>query len=170
MRKDRLNLLYMVNEFYLRLVEILGVFVSFVALLTFFALFSYCAEDQSWNTAIDGIVSNLVSVPGSYYADVMRQALGTASYLFSLLLLSCGLQLMKYHVVVFWRFFLGLLSLPLCDIALAIVKPSFCSVGFVGNIALDTLKKYHIAHPTIVACSLGMVGLFFFHISLSRWF
>lgn len=162
MRKDRLNLLYMVNEFYLRLVEILGVFVSFVALLTFFALFSYCAEDQSWNTAIDGIVSNLVSVPGSYYADVIRQALGTASYLFSLLLLSCGLQLMKYHVVVFWRFFLGLLSLPLCDIALAIVKPSFCSVGFVGNIALDTLKKYHIAHPTIVACSLGMMSLFFF--------
>lgn len=161
MKKDRPDLLYIIHELYLRLIEVLGVFVSFIALLTFFSLFSYCAEDKSWNTAIDGLVSNFVSIPGSYYADVMRQAFGLSSYLLSILLFSCGLQLMKYHCVIFWRFLLGLLALPLFDVALAVLNSSSCNSGFVGNIVWNALKKYHISCLTGVCCSLIVMGLLF---------
>lgn len=161
MKKDRFDLLYVIYELYLRLVEVLGVFVSFVALLTFFSLFSYCAEDQSWNTAIDGVVSNFVSVPGSYYADIMRQAFGLSSYLLSILLFSCGLQLMKYHCIVFWRFCLGLFALPLFDVAFAVINSSACNSGFVGNIIWSALKKYNISHPTVISGSLIVISLVF---------
>lgn len=161
MKKDRLNLSYVFYELYLRLIEVLGVLVSFVALLTFFALFSYCAEDQSWNTAVDGIVSNLVSIPGSYYADIMMQMFGKSSYLLSVLLLSCGAQLMKYHLVVFWRFFLGLLALPLCDTALAIINSSTCNFGIVGKTIWHMLEAYNICTPLVISCSLGITGIIF---------
>lgn len=168
MRKGRLNLFYVINEIYLRLVEMFGVFVSFIAFMTFFSLFSYCAEDRSLNTAIDGIVSNIVSLPGSYYADVMRQAFGTSSYVFSLLLLACGYQLIKYHSVVFWRFLLGILALPMLDAALALGRSSIGYAGFVGAIIVRVLKLDTLAHSDkiILISMLSLLGIAFIFLSL----
>lgn len=168
MRRSRLNLLYVVNEIYLRLIEVAGVFISFAAFMTFFALFSYCAEDQSLNTAIDGLAANIVSLPGSYYADVMLQTFGTPAYVFTLLLLACGCHLIKYHAVVFWRFLLGILTLPMLNIVLAVVKPSFGHAGFTGNILVRILKIDTFSHSNklIFVCVMSFLSLIFIIMSL----
>ncbi|MDR3180259.1 MAG: DNA translocase FtsK 4TM domain-containing protein [Holosporaceae bacterium] len=93
----------LISSLYWHLVELLGTVVFFTALATIVALVSYCPEDPSLNTAIDGIPSNMLSFPGSYYADVLMQFLGTSSYIFSVTLLSFGYQMIRHHVVSFWK-------------------------------------------------------------------
>lgn len=88
---------------WVRCVEFFGISVFFAALASIVALISYCSEDPSLNTAIDGAVSNLMSLPGSYYSDFMVQIFGGGAYLFSFILLSWGYQLVKYHTVAFYR-------------------------------------------------------------------
>ncbi|MBQ7673181.1 MAG: DNA translocase FtsK 4TM domain-containing protein, partial [Alphaproteobacteria bacterium] len=59
------------RDVYERFVELIGILLFFIALASILALVSYCSEDPSLNTAIDGAVSNMMSTPGSYYSDFM---------------------------------------------------------------------------------------------------
>lgn len=140
MRKNRFSLIDVFNELYLRLVEVVGVFITFVAVMTFLAIFTYCAEDASFNTAIDCVVSNVVSTPGSYYSDIVVQIFGSASYIFSIVLFSAGVQLIRYHFISFWRFFLGMLCLPLMEIVANIFDLGFYSHGFIGKFVCQKLN------------------------------
>lgn len=76
-----------------RCVEFFGLSVFFLALASIVALVSYCSEDPSLNTAIDGAVSNLMSLPGSYYADFMVQIFGGGAYVFHLFCFLGGISL-----------------------------------------------------------------------------
>ncbi|MDR1334322.1 MAG: DNA translocase FtsK 4TM domain-containing protein [Holosporaceae bacterium] len=124
---------------YQRSVEVLGVFVLFLAMATIIALLSYCSEDPSLNTAIDGSASNLLSFIGSYYADVMIQFFGNASYVFSLVLLSFGHQLMRHHVVSFFRvmaLFVGCVTFATMLEAFKILQP-----GMVGTFIFNYIGR-----------------------------
>ncbi|MDR2646341.1 MAG: DNA translocase FtsK 4TM domain-containing protein [Holosporaceae bacterium] len=119
---------------YLWLVEVFGVFVFFLGLITMVALASYCSEDLSLNTAIDGDVSNFLSIVGSYYADIMIQLFGTAAYLSSFILLSFGQQLIRYHVVSFFRIIAAIVSCASFSIILEIYPMKAMAPGVIGSV------------------------------------
>ncbi|MDR2158400.1 MAG: DNA translocase FtsK 4TM domain-containing protein [Holosporaceae bacterium] len=131
----------LMQSIYLRLVEILGIFVFFLALATVVALASHCSEDPSLNAAIDGEASNLLSFAGSYYSDVMVQLFGTSAYVFSLILLSFGHQLMKYHVVSFFRIISSFICCVSFSITLEILQTNILSSGVVGFLIVKYIKS-----------------------------
>ncbi len=128
-------------ELYFRGVEVIGIFVFFLAMSSVVALISYCPEDPSFNTAIGGEASNLLSFVGSYYADIMMQVFGVVSYVFSAILLSFGYQLIKYHVISFYRIVLSVISCVLGSVILAACSIKYLSSGFVGKIIWDFIKQ-----------------------------
>ncbi|MDR3151559.1 MAG: DNA translocase FtsK 4TM domain-containing protein [Holosporaceae bacterium] len=127
-------------DLYLYFVEFFGVCVFFAALATVVALVSYCPEDPSLNTAIDGIPSNVLSLAGSYYADVMIQLLGKVSYVFSAMLLSFGYQMIRYHEVSFGRIISCLAACISASVTLAIYCGPRGEAGFVGHWIFTTIS------------------------------
>lgn len=122
------------SNIYLRFVEFVGITVSFMAMAGVVAVISYCPDDPSWNTAIStGKAANLLSFVGSYYADIMVQMLGVASFVFSLILMFFGYQLLKYHVVSFYRVLCGLLACIAASVLCAALKISMLNSGYLGN-------------------------------------
>lgn len=129
------------SELYFKLIEFFGVCVLFVAMATLVALISYCPEDPSFNTAIDGFVSNLISSPGSYYSDIMIQFFGRSSYLFSLVLMSFGYQLIEYHVVSYFRIISGIFSCILSSTFFSLIRwDNF--TGVIGSLSYKYLNLY----------------------------
>ncbi len=141
MQQNRYKISSLLSGLYFRLVEFFGVCVFFVAMATFVALISYCPEDPSFNTAIDGFVSNLLSSPGSYYSDLMIQFFGRSSYLFSFILMSFGYQLIEYHVVSYFRIVLGIFSCVLSSTFFSLVNWNSFS-GLVGSLSKKYLNLY----------------------------
>lgn len=91
------------SDFLEHCIEFFGISVFFIGLASVVAIVSYCSEDPSLNTAIDGTVSNLMFLSGSYYSDFMMQVFGGGAYVFSFILLSWGYQLVRYHTIAFYR-------------------------------------------------------------------
>ncbi len=148
-------------ELYFRCVEVIGIFVFFLALATIVALISYCPEDASLNTAISGPTSNLLSFVGSYYADIMMQMFGAASYVCSAILLSFGYQLLKYHLISFYRVILGVISCFLGSVILAACNFKYLSSGFIGQIAIDFIhQKFEMAHFDLLIVIGGLSVIF----------
>lgn len=141
MQQSRYKIFSFLSGLYFRLVEFFGVCVFFVAMATLVALVSYCPEDPSFNTAIDGFVSNLLSSPGSYYSDLMIQFFGKSSYLFSFILMSFGYQLIEYHVVSYFRIVLGIFSCILSSTFFSLVNWDSFS-GVVGSLSKKYLSLY----------------------------
>ncbi|MDR2781084.1 MAG: DNA translocase FtsK 4TM domain-containing protein [Holosporaceae bacterium] len=133
------NIINFIRNLYLRFVEIVGIFVFFFAMTTIVALVSYCSEDPSFNTAIDGSPSNMLSSVGSYYSDIMVQFFGTSAYVFSVALLSFGRQLMKYHVVSFFRIVSSLIGCVFCSIMLEITK--IANSGVIGSVIVKFVSR-----------------------------
>lgn len=141
MQQSRFKISYLLSGLYFRLVEFFGVCVFFGAMATLVALVSYCPEDPSFNTAIDGFISNLLSSPGSYYSDLMIQFFGKSSYLFSFILMSFGYQLIEYHVVSYFRIVSGIFSCVLGATFFSLVRwDNFA--GVVGSISKKRLTLY----------------------------
>ncbi|MDR3155936.1 MAG: DNA translocase FtsK 4TM domain-containing protein [Holosporaceae bacterium] len=148
---------------YNRCVEFLGIIVFFVALSTIVATISYCPEDPSFNTAIDGPTSNLLSIVGSYYADAIVQFLGHTSYVFSLILLSFGYQLMKFHVVSFFRILIGIVCSITGATLLAILPmTNKAAAGVIGILLSNAIGSYvdFSVHHIFLPVALTMAGIF----------
>ena len=129
-----------IDNCYLRCVEIFGTFVFFAALLILVALISHCPEDASLNTAIDGKISNFLSFPGSCFSDLLFQFLGSCSYVVALLLFSFGYQLIKYHVVLFYRVICGIFAIFLGCALIEATGVNFFTSGICGNFLLNYLN------------------------------
>ena len=143
MKKESVNALF--ADLFFKFTEFFGVCLVFAALVSFAALLSYCPEDLSFNTAIDGFVSNLVLSLGSYYSDAMMQFFGATSYLFSLILVSFGYQLIKYHSIAYYRFISSLICGISCSAFLYLIDFKQC--GVVGMfIASYSFRHLEIEH------------------------
>lgn len=160
MKKQRSNV---ISWLYFRSVEAMGVAVFFFALASVVALISYCSEDPSFNTAINGSASNLLSVVGSYYSDLMIQVFGTASYEVSVILLSFGYQLIRYRVIAFYRILLGIVSCCFLSIILAAVQIKYLKSGVAGKIFWNYMVS-HFPHcdKSVVVAAFGLVGMICF--------
>lgn len=154
---------------YFKLIEFFGVCVLFVAMATLVALVSYCPEDPSFNTAIDGFVSNLISSPGSYYSDIMIQFFGRSSYLFSLILISFGYQLIEYHVVSYFRIISGIFSCVLSSTFFSLIRWNNFA-GVVGSISDKYLNLYggeiFATYKTYFCAFLGILFLCTFLVAI----
>lgn len=132
------------NELFLRCTEIFGVFIVFIGVASVLALLSYCAEDLSFNTAIDGEISNWLARPGSFYADWMIQLCGISSYLLSLYIIVYGYHLIKFHHISFIRFIIGIISVEFFDILCT--HNMHAKSGIIGQFCYNFLsvdiKKY----------------------------
>lgn len=145
---------------YVRCIELFGIVVFFIALASILALISYCSEDPSLNTAIDGVTSNMMALPGSYYSDFMIQLFGSSAYVFSVILLSWGYQLMKYHSVAFYRAIACITAIISSSIMISISGIRNFSGGIVGNYFSASIKKW-IGSSTLVFCSVDNLSFIF---------
>ncbi len=153
-------------ELYFRLIEFLGGCVFFGAMATIVALFSYCPEDSSLNTAIDGFVSNLLSYPGSYYSDIMIQFWGKSAYIVSLIFVSFGYQLIVYHKVAFIRFVFGFLSICCSSTLCSLLNLQ--NAGVIGGYFSQLILTYKLSrdYMFLCNCALGLLSLLSFLISI----
>ncbi|MDR0678101.1 MAG: DNA translocase FtsK 4TM domain-containing protein [Holosporaceae bacterium] len=139
-------------------------FLFFLAMATIVALASYCSEDPSLNTAIDGEAANLLSFAGSYYSDIMMQIFGTSSYVFSIILLSFGYQLIKYHTITFLKIISSLICCISFSIALEILQIKALRPGIVGSLlakfiehAFSSLNFWILISITLVIFLAAMI-------------
>ena len=161
MQQSRYKIFSLLSGLYFRLIEFFGVCLLFVAMATLVALVSYCPEDPSFNTAIDGFVSNLLSSPGSYYSDLMIQFFGRSSYYFSFILMSFGYQLIEYHVVSYFRIVSGVFSCVLGATFFSLIHWVNFS-GVIGSIS----SKYLNLHGGEIFANykmyfIGFIGFLF---------
>ena len=79
--------------------------LSFVVLpiLWYVSLFSYHAEDPSFNKVTDGEVQNVLGTFGSYSADFIFQSFGLALIIFLLVPLFWGYTLLRYQTLAEWK-------------------------------------------------------------------
>ncbi|GHT97103.1 hypothetical protein FACS1894126_0420 [Alphaproteobacteria bacterium] len=84
----------------------------------------------------------MLSVVGSYYADFMMQLFGMSSYVFSAVLLSFGYQLIKYHVISFWKIISCLIACISSSAMAAFCGAATDNVGVIGSIVFDVLEHH----------------------------
>ncbi|MDR2794777.1 MAG: DNA translocase FtsK 4TM domain-containing protein, partial [Holosporaceae bacterium] len=155
----------LISNVYWHLVELFGTVIFFMALATIVALASYCPEDPSLNTAIDGIPSNILSFPGSYYADVLMQFLGISSYIFSVVLLSFGYQMIRHHEVSFWKIISCMMACVSASVGGAFYYgASSEKVGIIGAWLFEILKRrQHLINfkyaDQVLAALIGIIFL-----------
>ncbi|MEE9250844.1 MAG: DNA translocase FtsK 4TM domain-containing protein [Alphaproteobacteria bacterium] len=76
-----------------RLAELAGVVLMVSGAMLLLALFSYSADDPSFNRAVDGPITNLMGRAGAFGADLLLQSLGLAGGLPGLTLLAWGYRI-----------------------------------------------------------------------------
>ena len=145
---------------YVSCVELFGIAVFFIALASVLALISYCSEDPSFNTAIDGVTSNMMALPGSYYSDFMIQLFGSSAYIFSFVLLTWGYQLVKYHSVAFYRAVACVVAMISSSIMISISEARVFSGGIVGDYIRSSIKKW-ISGSSFFFCSVHNLSFIF---------
>ena len=76
-----------------RLIEILGLLLSFLALLLILALITYSPEDPNFIFPEGTQIDNLLGYKGSFTADIFFQSVGLISYLVAITLLITGINI-----------------------------------------------------------------------------
>ena len=76
-----------------RLIEILGLLLSFLALMLMVALITYSPEDPNFIFSEGTKIENLLGYKGSFTADIFFQSIGLISYLVAITLLITGMNI-----------------------------------------------------------------------------
>ena len=87
----RTTLQYTIN----RLIEIIGVAVSFIGILLLIALISYSPSDPNFIFPENTEIQNILGFQGSYISDLFFQSIGAISYLISITFLITGINIFK---------------------------------------------------------------------------
>ena len=82
-------LLFIIN----RLIEIFGIFISFLGLLLFLALITYSAEDPNFIISDGEEIKNFLGFQGSFTSDIFFQSIGLVSYLVAISFIFTGLNI-----------------------------------------------------------------------------
>ena len=82
-------LLFIIN----RLIEIFGIFISFLGLLLFLALITYSAEDPNFIISEGEEIKNFLGFQGSFTSDIFFQSIGLVSYLVAISFIFTGLNI-----------------------------------------------------------------------------
>lgn len=171
-------------------VRLIGLFLIAAGLLLSLALFSYSAEDPSFNTATGQPPSNFLGYFGSYTSDILWQYFGFAALLLPVSLIAWGILTLrlKWNRLQFLRVFCFFPTLLLVMILLAALPvhphwPAFSGYG--GAIApalyhpaTDFLTVKYFPYPEIITLPILILFTLFglaltlgipFHL-LKKWF
>ena len=128
-----------------RLVELFGLALIGLSILSGMMLWSYSPEDPSWLAATDAPIQNMLGVYGASFAAPIILILGWSSWAFASITLVWGIRCMLHlgNKKAFWRlvfapFSIGLLSLYCASL----VPPSIWTHSFgMGGLFGDTILQ-----------------------------
>ncbi len=83
-----------------RLIEIIGVSVSFLGIFLLISLISYSPDDPNFIFPDNTEIQNLLGFQGSYISDLFFQSLGLISYLVSITLVITGISIFKKKKII----------------------------------------------------------------------
>lgn len=83
------------SKIHLVLRDFAGLLAIFLAAFSMLALISYSAQDPSWFTASSRTAKNLAGIVGSYWAALLLQVFGAASFVFAASSLLAGVALFR---------------------------------------------------------------------------
>ena len=132
-----------------RLAEAAGLILFACAGAVLVAVATYSPLDPSWNSAADGVVGNLLGIPGAYTADILLQTLGVSGILPVLVLTAWGWRLISKQAVTrpAWRLAAMIAAVVLLAIALSALEaprnwPLSAGLGgAAGTLILDPLAR-----------------------------
>ncbi len=115
-----------------RLLELVGLAQIALAVALMLALATFHATDPSWNSAMPARfahhASNLLGLPGSYFADLFIQTLGLAAYLMPAAIATWGARMLGHFPrLPLWRRIVVLLPALLVSSAVLAPLPPFPS-------------------------------------------
>lgn len=96
--------------------NLLGIAFILLSISLYISIFSYNAEDPSFNKATDGTVQNILGIFGAYSADFIFRSFGLALIIFLAVPFFWGIALLRFHAFAEWKmrvfaWFVGILSL-----------------------------------------------------------
>lgn len=132
------------------------------------AFITYDVNDPSYNTGVDGPVTNLLGLPGSWSADILLQSLGLGAYVLVLPLATWGWRVISLKGLPY--LFMHLLAWPclvLCSALMFAIMP-FTEAwildgvglgGFLGQMLLNWVQSL-----------IAMVGISYYPIAVGIFF
>ena len=91
-----------------RLVQLIGIVLTFLSIFVLLALFTYSAEDPNFVFSNNNEINNIFGFQGSVVSDFLLQTMGLVSFLFSITLFITGINVVikKRLVIILENFFL----------------------------------------------------------------
>ncbi len=162
-------------QFRRRFRQVVGLFISFMALIFAITLFSYSPNDPSLNTATTFPVRNLLDFPGAIVADFFLQSFGLSSILLSVVILVWGGFLIAESVIK--RLGLRIICLIITLLAASIFLGLFANKttylatptlgGAFGTLALTTLSRLLGVMPALTGLLAFCIFSLFLNYSLA---
>ena len=130
-----------------RLLEIIGLLFAILSILLLISLISYSAEDPNFIYSNNVKINNILGFRGSVVSDLFFQSIGLVSFLFSITILSLGINIViKKKLIIFIEslFFVVIYSL-LGSLFLSLFHPNSFWLpingngGFVGSLLSSNL-------------------------------
>ena len=142
-------LIFVIN----RLIEIIGILVSFFGVLLFVALISYSSSDPNFIFPDNTEIKNLLGFQGSYISDLFFQSIGLVSFLISFTFFFTGINIFKkkeIFLLVENTFFIIIYTLISSLFLSFYYQDSFSlyingNGGFVGNFLNETFLNQFIS-------------------------
>ena len=97
------------NFLFDRLVQLIGIVLTFLSIFILLALFTYSAEDPNFVFSNNNEINNIFGFQGSVVSDFLLQTMGLVSFLFSITLFITGVNVIQSCILFleqfFWAFF-----------------------------------------------------------------
>ena len=137
------------NFLFDRLVQLIGIILTFLSIFVFLALFTYSAEDPNFVFSNNNEIINIFGFQGSVVSDFLLQTMGLVSFLFSITLFITGINVVikKKLVIILENFFYTILYIIFGTVFLGIFYfnsfwlPVNGNGGFVGNFLTKTFLE-----------------------------
>ena len=117
------------NFLFDRLVQLIGIVLTFLSIFILLALFTYSAEDPNFVFSNNNEINNIFGFQGSVVSDFLLQTMGLVSFLFSITLFITGINVVikKRLVIILENFFYTILYIIFGTVFLGIFYlNSFC--------------------------------------------
>ncbi len=159
-----------------RLIEIIGICISFLGILLFLSLITYSPSDPNFIFPENTEINNLLDFRGSYISDLFFQSVGIISFLIPITFIFTGVSIFKkkeIFLIIENTFYIIPYSLTGSLFLSYFYKDSFNlyingNGGFVGNQLNETfLSKLLLSYSDIIYYLLILIVIIFFLLSIN---
>ena len=133
-----------------RLIELIGIIISFLGILLLLALISYSPNDPNFIFPENTEIHNLLGFQGSYVSDLFFQSIGFIAFLVPITYIFTGINIFRkkgFFLIIKNNFYIVLYSLPGSLLFDLFYKDTFAlyingNGGFVGNYLNNLFTPY----------------------------